>query len=78
MDTMRQYINLIESNSGISDSDAKMLNENYINKNTDVLHPARLQVLAGVIEREAEYYKNLYESADKQFAYATPHKYRRR
>ena len=67
MDTMRQYINLIESNSGISDSDAKMLNENYINKNTAVLHPARLQVLAGVIEREAEYYKNLHESAEKQF-----------
>ena len=41
---MRQYINLIESNSGISDSDAKILNENYIYKNTDVLHPARPQV----------------------------------
>lgn len=66
MDTMRQYINLIESNSGISDSDAKILNENYIYKNTDVLHPARLQVLAGIIEREADYYENLLESADKQ------------
>ena len=63
---MRQYINLIESNSGISDSDAKMLNENYIYKNTDVLHPARLQVLAGIVEREADYYGNLLESADKQ------------
>lgn len=65
--TMRQYINLIETYSSPNEEHNKILNENYINKNTDVLHPARLQVLAGVIEREAEYYKNLYESADKQF-----------
>ena len=64
--TMRQYINLIETYSSPNEEHNKILNENYIYKNTDVLHPARLQVLAGIVEREADYYENLLESADKQ------------
>ncbi len=64
--TMRQYINLIETYSSPNEEHNKILNENYIYKNTDVLHPARLQVLAGIIEREADYYGNLLESANKQ------------